>query len=67
MEELINLMIKFGAFFYPKNKFTFPLKIISSNIPVGIDYKAGVSAQLKSAVMLAGLNSHGDTKIIEEK
>ena len=67
MKKLINLMIKFGAFFYPKNKFTFPLKIISSNIPVGIDYKAGVSAQLKSAVMLAGLNSHGDTKIIEEK
>ena len=35
-------------------------------MPVGINYKAGVSAQLKSAVILAGLNSYGKT-IIEEK
>ena len=35
-------------------------------MPVGIQYKAGVSAQLKSAVILAGLNSFGNTKIIEE-
>ena len=36
-------------------------------MPVGINYKAGVSAQLKSAVMLAGLNSFGTTEIIEEE
>ena len=35
-------------------------------MPIGINYKAGVSAQLKSAVILAGLNSFGNTKIIEE-
>ena len=40
--------------------------MISSMMPVGIYYKAGVSAQLKSAVILAGLNSFGNT-IIEEK
>ena len=40
--------------------------MISSNMPIGISYKAGVSAQLKSAVILAGLNSFGNTKIIEE-
>ena len=34
-------------------------------MPVGINYEAGVSAQLKSAVMLAGLNSYGTTNIIE--
>jgi 3-phosphoshikimate 1-carboxyvinyltransferase len=67
MKKLINLMSKFGTFFYPKNKFSFPLKMISSNLPVGINYKAGVSAQLKSAVILAGLNSYGDTTIIEEE
>ena len=66
MKKLITLMIEFGAFFFPKNKFTFPLKMISSNMPIGINYKAGVSAQLKSAVILAGLNSHGNTNIIEE-
>ena len=34
-------------------------------MPIGIKYKAGVSAQLKSAVMLAALNSYGKSKIIE--
>ena len=51
----------------PKNKFTFPLKIISSEFPIGIKYKAGVSAQLKSAVIFAGINSYGDTEITEEE
>ena len=65
MKKLINLMEKFGASFLPKNKFRLPLKFISSKIPIGIKYKAGVSAQLKSAVMLAGLNSYGNTEIEE--
>ena len=67
MKKLINLMSEFGAEFRPKNKFNFPLKLISTEMPVGIMYKSGVSAQLKSAVLLAGLNSFGITKIIEEK
>ena len=66
MKQLIDLMSKFGATFLPKNKNTFPLKMISSKFPTGIIYKAGVSAQLKSAVLLAGLNSYGDTTIIEK-
>ena len=65
MESVVKLMSNFGADFYPKEKFFFPLKLISSNMPVGIRYNAGVSAQLKSAVMLAGLNSNGNTEIIE--
>ena len=65
MKKLIFLMSKFGATFLPKNKYNFPLKIISSEMPVGISYKAEVSAQLKSAVILAGLNSYGKTKISE--
>jgi len=67
MKKLIKLMNKFGAFFLPENKFNFPLKIISSDMPVGISYKAGVSAQLKSAVILAALNSYGDTKISQSE
>jgi 3-phosphoshikimate 1-carboxyvinyltransferase len=67
MEKLIALMSEFGAFFLPKNKYNFPLKIISSEMPVAIKSKAGVSAQLKSAVILASLNSFGKTEIIEEK
>ena len=67
MKKLIKLMEMFGASFLPKNKFNFPLKIVSSKIPIGIEYKAGVSAQLKSAVIFAGLNSWGDTEIIEKE
>ena len=67
MKKLINLMTEFGAFFFPKNKFKFPLKIISSEMPIGINYNAGISAQLKSAVILAGLNSFGNTNIVENE
>ena len=66
MKKLIDLMSSFGAFFLPKKKFYFPIKMISSEMPIGINYNAGVSAQLKSAVILAGLNSYGTTKIFEK-
>ena len=67
MKNLIELMSDFGAIFLPKKKFHLPLRIISSEIPIGIKYQAGVSAQIKSAVILAGLNSNGVTTIIESK
>ncbi len=67
MKSLINLMKNFGATFFPKNKFKFPIKLVSSKMPVGINYESGVSAQLKSAVILAGLNSYGHTTILEPK
>ncbi len=66
MQKIIYLMREFGAEFFPKNKFYLPIKIKSSNIPLGIEYQAGTSAQLKSAVILAALNSFGNT-IIKEK
>ena len=67
MEKLFVLMSQFGASFYPKNKFNFPVKLISTNLPIGIYYKAGISAQLKSAVIFAGLNSYGNTTIVEKE
>ena len=66
MKKLINLMTKFGAEFFPKDKFNFPLRITSSNFPIGFSYETDTSAQLKSAVILAALNSYGDTEIIEK-
>ena len=66
MKKLIKLMTKFGAEFFPKNKFFFPLRISSSNYPIGISYESGTSAQLKSGVILAGLNSYGNTDITEK-
>tara|TARA_Y100000591_G_scaffold333098_1_gene373665 strand:+ start:2089 stop:3435 length:1347 start_codon:yes stop_codon:yes gene_type:complete len=67
MKKLIDLMSKFGASFYPKNKFKFPLNMISTKMPIGIYYNSGVSAQLKSAVILAALNSFGNTEIQEKE
>ena len=68
MAKLIDLLSEFGATFLPKNKISFPLTLISSQIPIGIEYKkAGVSAQLKSAAILAGLNANGVTNVTEGK
>ena len=67
MKKLINLLSEFGALFLPKKKFKFPLTLVSTNMPVGINYNAGISAQLKSAAILAGLNSYGLTKIFEHE
>ncbi len=67
MKKLIELMSKFGASFFPIKKNHFPLKLVSSPMPVGIRYRSGESAQLKSAVILAGLNANGNTEVIEEQ
>ncbi len=67
MFKLINTMNQFGAEFSPKNKFNFPLILKSSSIPIAINYNSGISAQLKSAVILAALNSYGNTVIQELK
>ena len=67
MESLIKLINEFGATFYTNSKITLPFNLRSSDIPIGINYKAGKSAQLKSAVILAGLNSFGNTNIIEKR
>ena len=41
MEKLIKEMQKFGATFLPKNKYSFPLRLISSSMPIGINYESG--------------------------
>ena len=67
MENLIFLMSKFGARFLPKHKYHFPLRLASTNLPIGIKFNSGVSAQIKSAVIFAGLNSNGNSEIIEQE
>ena len=66
MSRLINLMGKFGADFLPKKKNYLPVRMIGSEMPVSFNFTAGVSSQIKSAVMLAGLNSNGNTVIYEK-
>ena len=43
MKKLFNLMSLFGAVFKPKNKFKFPVNLISSNNPICIKYESGIS------------------------
>ena len=66
MFKVIKTMEQFGAEFLPKNKFHFPLTLISSEMPIGFKFNAGISSQIKSAVILAGVNSYGKTLIVEK-
>ncbi len=59
---------KFGAKFYYKKKNKLPLSILGSNSTKGINYlESRGSAQCKSSVMLAALNSTGTTSIKARK
>ena len=59
---------KFGAKFYYKIKNKLPLTILGSKLPKGIKYLEDKgSAQCKSCVMLAALNSSGTTIIKAKK
>ncbi|MDA7714020.1 3-phosphoshikimate 1-carboxyvinyltransferase [Candidatus Pelagibacter sp.] len=59
---------KFGAKFYYKTKNKLPLSILGSQLPKGINYtESKGSAQCKSAVMFAALNSSGATLIKAKK
>ena len=66
--RVINPLKEFGATFFPKNKSTLPLWIKGTNFirPINFFEKKG-SAQIKSCVMLASLNSPGTTKIKAKK
>ena len=66
MSKLISLLSMFGANFYPIGKKTFPLTLVSSEMPIGINFTSETSAQLKSACILAALNSFGTTNIYEK-
>ncbi len=67
-KRIINPLEKFGAIFIPNNKKTLPLKIIGSEYlrPINFFEKRG-SAQCKSSVILAALNTPGKTSIIAKK
>ena len=68
LKTLIDILKKFGAFVSARNKNYLPIKLISSNMPSGINYTENRgSAQIVSAIALASLNSFGKTKIIQTK
>ena len=66
--RIINPLKKFGATFYPKNKTKLPLSIMGTNFLRPINYFENKgSAQCKSSVMLAALNTPGETFIKSKK
>ena len=66
--RVIEPLKKFGVNFYPKNKKTLPLYIRGTNFLRPIKYyESKGSAQVKSCVMLAALNTPGTTKIVAHK
>ena len=66
--RVIRPLNEIGAKFYPKNKSKLPLSIIGSNYLRPINYyeKRG-SAQCKTCVMLASLNTPGEMRIFAKK
>lgn len=70
MGRVIEPLSRVGASFAPSNPSsgggTLPLMMTGASIPVPIEYRLPVaSAQVKSAVLLAGLNTAGITTVIE--
>jgi len=66
--RVINPLKEFGANFYPINSKKLPIYISGSNFirPINFLENKG-SAQIKSSVMLAALNSEGKTRIKAKK
>mgnify|MGYP000560198755 CR=1 FL=1 len=67
MKRVTDPLSEFGAEFTGNDAGTLPIKVIGAQSPIPISYELPVaSAQVKSAVMLAGLNTPGRTTVIEK-
>ena len=68
MKRIIEPLSKVGCNFYPKNRTTLPLTIEGTNMPLAQKHFETIgSAQVKSAILLAALNTPGVTQIEVEK
>tara|TARA_Y100001936_G_scaffold247060_1_gene292173 strand:+ start:620 stop:1969 length:1350 start_codon:yes stop_codon:yes gene_type:complete len=68
MKRVTEPLIDFGANFQLRNSEFFPISVKGAEYPIPITYEMKVaSAQVKSAIMLAGLNTPGITTIIEKE
>jgi 3-phosphoshikimate 1-carboxyvinyltransferase len=66
MNRVIAPLSRFGAHFTTRDGGRLPLAVIGARDPVPQIYRLPVpSAQVKSAVLLAGLNTPGETSVIE--
>jgi 3-phosphoshikimate 1-carboxyvinyltransferase len=66
MNRVIAPLAGMGARFVARSGNRLPLAVIGASMPLPIAYKTPVaSAQVKTAVLLAGLNTPGETSVIE--
>ena len=66
MARVITPLEKIGARFVAREGGRLPLTVIGAEAPLPLEYTLPVpSAQVKSAVLLAGLNAPGETTVIE--
>ena len=66
MKRVTDPLSEFGAKFIGDNNGTLPITVQGAKTPMPISYTLPVaSAQVKSAVMLAGLNTPGQTTVVE--
>ena len=64
MKRIIEPLSKIGCNFYPKNKTTLPLTIEGTTMPLAQKHFETIgSAQVKSAILLAALNTPGITEV----
>ncbi len=68
MKRIIEPLSKIGCNFYPKNKTTLPLIIEGTSMPLAQKHLETIgSAQVKSAILLASLNTPGITQVEVKK
>ena len=66
MQRVIEPLARMGAQFETRDGGRMPLAIVGTDEMVPIEYRLPVaSAQVKSAILLAGLNTAGETTVIE--
>jgi 3-phosphoshikimate 1-carboxyvinyltransferase len=66
MQRVIDPLSRMGARFEAREGGRMPLAIVGTDEMVPIEYRLPVaSAQVKSAILLAGLNTAGETTVIE--
>lgn len=68
MGRITDPMAQFGAQAYGRRGGRLPMTIVGAEAPVPVRYATPMpSAQVKSAVLLAGLNAPGETVVIERE
>lgn len=66
MQRIIRPLSEFGASCIGRTGGRLPIMVVGAESPVPVHFESGVaSAQVKSAVLLAGLNAPGRTRYIE--